>query len=100
MAKRLIDADELKKRLYKSTEWTHGEHPMILEETDIDNAPTVSAVEVVKCENCKNWNIIKERKHLLYSEIELPYPGKCKLLKRETKWNDYCSYSEKESEGK
>lgn len=32
---RPIDADELKKKLYKDTTgWSHGEHPMVIENDD------------------------------------------------------------------
>ena len=40
---RLIDADELIKHACRSTEWSHGEHPMVVEVDDIDDAPTVDA---------------------------------------------------------
>lgn len=30
-------ADRLKEKKYKSCEWSHGEHPYIVEECDIDN---------------------------------------------------------------
>lgn len=43
---RLIDADELIKQACRSTEWSHGEHPMVIETDDIDDAPTVDAEPV------------------------------------------------------
>lgn len=44
---RPIDADELKKKLYKDTTgWSHGEHPMIVEESDIDACETIEAIPV------------------------------------------------------
>lgn len=43
---RLIDADELIKHACRSTEWSHGEHPMVIETDDIDDAPTVDAEPV------------------------------------------------------
>lgn len=43
---RLIDADELIKHACRSTEWSHGEHPMVVEVDDIDDAPTVDAEPV------------------------------------------------------
>ena len=47
---RLIDADELKDRVgYIEAEYGH-----IMEE--INNVPTVDAVEVVRCEYCKRWD--------------------------------------------
>jgi exonuclease I len=90
---RLIDADELKKSLYKSScEWTHGEHPMILEESDIDNAPTVSAVEVVRCEKCK---------HKDTEDCPMSYYEEYEGIDAEPQWitdkkAQYCSYGEVE----
>ena len=64
---RLIDADELIKHACRSTEWSHGEHPMVVEVDDIDDAPTVDAEPVkrahwvdqkhgvYKCSNCGNF---------------------------------------------
>ena len=43
---RLIDADELIKQACRSTEWSQGEHPMVVEVDDIDDAPTVDAEPV------------------------------------------------------
>lgn len=44
---RLIDADELKKKLYKDTTgWSHGEHPLIVEESDIDDCETIDAIPI------------------------------------------------------
>lgn len=43
---RLIDADELKKQAYKSSDWSHGEHPYVVEVYDIDEAPTIDAEPV------------------------------------------------------
>lgn len=44
---RLIDADELIKQACRSTEWSHGEHPLVIEADDIDDAPTVDAEPVM-----------------------------------------------------
>ena len=30
-------AEELKKRKYQSSDWSHGEHPYVVEESDIDD---------------------------------------------------------------
>ena len=51
---RLIDADVLKKQ--KTILWDEaiGFCDCVVVE-DIDNAPTVDAVEVVRCKDCKHW---------------------------------------------
>ena len=56
--KRLIDANALKEQIAKEihTYWTNGTGGYYIAEDvipDIDNAPTVDAVEVVRCKNCK-----------------------------------------------
>ena len=45
---RLIDADELKGYLMQSTAYVWVLHA-------IDNAPTIEAVPVVRCKNCKHF---------------------------------------------
>ena len=46
---RLIDADELKGYLMQSTAYAWVLHA-------IDNAPTIDAVPVVRCKDCKWWD--------------------------------------------
>lgn len=57
--KRLIDANALKESVMKEIRhyWNEGEGGYYLAEDvipDIDNAPTVDAVEVVRCRDCKH----------------------------------------------
>lgn len=51
---RLIDADELKKKVYMEED-PYGETKMVVLETDVDEAPTIDAVPVVRCKDCKWW---------------------------------------------
>ena len=44
---RMIDADALPVDAFLNTK-------MVLQ-TDIDNAPTIDAVPVVRCKDCQNW---------------------------------------------
>ena len=57
---RLVDADDLKKRLWEKSK---AQHPTPLVEHDfrelIEEAPTVDAVEIVRCKNCKWWTGIE-----------------------------------------
>lgn len=52
---RLIDADALKEKAvhYSETEY-HFDHDAV-EMGDIDDAPTIDAVPVVRCKECDNW---------------------------------------------
>lgn len=45
---KLIDADELKAKAF-------GKRGGLIHTSDIDDAPTVDAVEVVRCKDCKHW---------------------------------------------
>ena len=59
---RLIDADALKTMAYRSTDWSHGEHPLVVEVDDIDNMPTIDTQpnwisagddrHIVRCKEC------------------------------------------------
>ena len=58
--KRLIDANALKESVMKEIRhyWNEGEGGYYLAEDvipDIDLAPTVDAVEVVRCKDCKHY---------------------------------------------
>lgn len=52
---RLIDADTLKKSAYLGYH-TPGEiDPMVVDADDIDDAPTIDAVPVVRCGECRKY---------------------------------------------
>ena len=54
----------------------------------VENTPTVDAVEVVRCKDCKhNWS--RARNHGVMSP-------RCDFAKFTLKENDYCSYGERE----
>lgn len=67
---RLIDADAL-----PYDEFLNGTR--IVMQSDIDNAPTVDAVEVVRCKDCVNWSDDKSHH--------------CPLVAWWNGANDYCS---------
>lgn len=52
---RLIDADELKKKVYMEED-PYGYTKMVVLETDVDEAPTIDAVIVIRCKDCALWN--------------------------------------------
>lgn len=80
---RYIDADKLKEIAYRSAyEWTHGEHPMIIELDDIADIPTADVVEVIRCKDCKH----------LYTD---PMQRFCKLTDNHCEEDDYCSNAER-----
>lgn len=78
---RLIDADEVIERVdewidpaIQATRWF------------IISAPTIDAVEVVRCKDCKQY---KQYSSVFGKSME------CHLLCVKTKENDYCSYGER-----
>ena len=85
---RLIDADKLREKwIWGSTDRTKKVE--CIELVDLDNAPTVDAVEVVRCCDCK-W-------------YRKPYGGKEVLCTFWLDWlpteeDDYCSFGERKEE--
>ena len=93
---RLIDKDALPvSKEYIVDEAGFGASFYVVHKSDIDNAPTVDAVEVVRCKDCR-----------FYEKVEYYHPiddraikTVCRLFKRQMHPDDYCSYGErKESE--
>lgn len=78
---RLVDADPLKEKAF----FHEIDNVSYVEEEDIDNAPTVDAVEVVRCKDCKF--------NPKYAYVGCPTAG---LLLRDD--NDFCSKGERRSE--
>lgn len=83
---RLIDADELIKKYTMATKSYQGgimERPVILLES-VKNAPTIDAVEVVRCKNCKEYEAYKD----------FDGHGFCKWYNRDNMHEeDFCSVS-------
>ena len=90
IVKRLIDARWLTSQMYLICEACQTENIFIDAIIDeIDNAPDVDAVEVVRCKDCKHF-IQKDSvcNHFGYYSYA-PSVGK----------NDFCSYGERRSDG-
>ena len=88
--KRLIDANALKEQIIKEIHhyWNEGEGGYYLAEDtipDIDNAPTVDAVEVVRCKDC-----VSGHKQIYGGLYRCNVMG-CGGLKPD----DFCSYGER-----
>ena len=90
---RLIDADELvyTKELYP---YGNGEYKPVnvIYETDIDAAPTIDAVPVIRCKDCKylKWHILQYKKQPFVAEMY-----ECKYLDCCCDPTDFCSYAER-----
>ena len=88
---RLIDADALKDEVMKI--WAYiqcitGDDVMDAVMTNIKNAPTVDAVAVVRCADCK-WFDISES-----SGTVEPIGYKCKRKRMFVESDDFCKYGE------
>ena len=91
--KRLIDANALKESVMKEIRhyWNEGEGGYYLAEDvipDIDLAPTVDAVEVVRCKDCKHFG----------HNIENETYCRCTGGLSDPEENDFCSYGERRAE--
>lgn len=69
---RLIDADKLERQEY----WGNERCFDYVDAEDIDNAPTVNAVEVVRCRDCKKFKTYG-----------------CRMVA--SGYDDFCSYGER-----
>lgn len=93
--KRLIDANALKESVMKEIRhyWNEGEGGYYLAEDvipDIDLAPTVDAVEVVRCKDCKYRCNGKDCYHPLLLSWSWG-------AIRNVKDDDFCSYGERKN---
>ena len=93
---RLINADALEKKLHELAldEWNHGPSTSwsnaYLECEDIVyNAPTVDAVPVVRCKNCK-----------YYEETGSGGIGTCLLTISGAEVDGFCAWGERREDGK
>lgn len=86
---RLIDADALKEKIeytttdvcehYRYGSWRHGFSSQLVR-LMVSEMPTIDAVEVVRCKDCKYWN-----------------NGDCYRLEL-SRPDDFCSYGERKEE--
>ena len=69
---------------------------------DVDNAPTVDAVEVVRCRDCKHWHEetgwCNQHSHFVDIEGGACHPWESSEWKMFVE-NDFCSYGERRNDG-
>ena len=83
---RLIDADALKERAIRVSTVKEHCYFKAVGTREIDKAPTIDAVPVVRCKDCKH-----------YSRDEMFGVGYC--YGAEKKPVDFCSYGERKTDG-
>ena len=84
--KRLIDANDVKELINGLSELPWEEEVDYL----VDTLPTVDAVEVVRCKDCKYY---KPHTPSAHWESKLPYCIRCVRVKVNP--DDFCSYGER-----
>lgn len=82
---RLIDANALWRK-FESEPWYDNADRDEIALSLTDDAPTVDAVEVVRCKDCKRW----ER----HTEVNRDYGG-CRRYNSTMRYDDFCSYGER-----
>ena len=97
--KRLIDAIGYCKELYEEMNYPgrSEEFMMAIDVAiaDLSDTPTVDAVEVVRCKDCKSWE--------QYNSCDGTKPHRCMnydaMFYRRTNPDDFCSYGERRTDG-
>lgn len=91
---RLIDADKLERQEY----WGNERCFDYVDAEDIDNAPTVDAVPVVRCKDCKYY---KESRVLAPNKFcfRLNHPTELGKIGYNFAGNDFCSCGVRRNEG-
>ena len=59
----------------------------------VDEQPTVDAVEVVRCKDCKHWKPSGSKAGNSFSDME--YIGGCEFSNYYRRESDFCSYGER-----
>lgn len=91
---RLIDADKLEKQEY----WGNERCFDYVDAEDIDNAPTVDAVPVVRCKGCKHYRNYPNGLCYLHTEPKTNargHSGNAVCVEPD----DFCSYGERKDGG-
>ena len=79
---RMVDADEIRKKAVPHTRGDHGYSADIRKWAvlvgDIDDAPTIDAVPVVRCKECKHYHAklgwCDEHSHFIDEDRDFCYP--------------------------
>ena len=86
--KRLIDANAIKYRMISHGGWGPPEY--VADEGGIDKMPTVDAVEVVRCKDCKHYKFRKP-----YPSYNATVKTCCRCANTRVNDDDFCSYGER-----
>ena len=84
--KRLIDADAFLEKMKRTSRY----FGVVF---DVEEMPTVDAVEVVRCRKCKHWKPSGSKAGNSFSDME--YIGGCEFTNYYRTESDFCSYGER-----
>ena len=84
--KRLIDADAFLKKMKRTSRY----FDVVF---DVEDIPTVDAVEVVRGRKCKHWKPSGSKAGNSFSDME--YIGGCEFTNYYRRESDFCSYGER-----
>lgn len=86
---RLIDADAIvyTHEIARSLEDGHNWNELCVTQDDIEDTPTIDAVEVVRCKDCKHYEENDGCGWLDYDYVTMMKP------------EDFCSYGERKTDG-
>ena len=98
--KRLIDANVLAKAIRTDyfehfTQYHDTDQIALIDMVcdDIEESPTVDAVEVVRCRECKHWKPSGSKAGNSFLDME--YIGGCEITNYYRSESDFCSYGER-----
>ena len=83
---RLIDADALLEKMKRTSRY----FDVVF---DVEEMPTVDAVEVVRCRECQHWKPSGSKAGNSFSDME--YIGGCEFTNYYRTESDFCSYGER-----
>ena len=84
--KRLIDADAFLEKMKRTSRY----FDVVF---DVEEMPTVDAVEVVRCRECQHWKPSGSKAGNSFADME--YIGGCEFTKYCRRESDFCSYGER-----
>ena len=92
---RLIDAEQLSEAIHDNVPAPYEDASWAKENclAEIDAAPTVDAVPVVRCGECKHWKQSGSKAGNSFSDME--YIGGCEFTNYYRRESDFCSYGER-----
>ena len=93
--RRLIDADLLSEAIHENVPAPYDDASWAKDNclAEVEMAPTVNAVHVVRCRECQHWKPTGSKAGNSFSDME--YIGGCEFTKYCRRESDFCSYGER-----